>query len=226
MCGRYGLHHSEEALANYFSVHVQGLQPHYSFAPTELVHFVFHNASEQRQFSKARWGLVPHWSKEGTTKTPLFNARSETVKEKPAFRSAFIRGRCLIPASGYFEWLKAEDGKKQPYYLRHKENEPLAFAGLYDVWRSEDGVKRLVSCSILTTSAHEDIRWLHDRMPVILSYDDFDMWLDRSTPDVADLTELLVPYPAGELEVYPVSRQVNSAKADGPSLITPLEPAA
>jgi putative SOS response-associated peptidase YedK len=222
MCGRYTLHHPEEVLAAYFGVSASGMQERYSLAPTELVPFIFHNASEQRQLGKARWGLVPSWSKEGTTRTPLFNVRSETVLEKPAFKSAFIRGRCLVPASGYFEWLKTGDGHKQPYYLKSKSDEPLAFAGLFDVWRSEDGSKRLVSCSILTTAAHEGLSWLHERMPVVLSYDDFDMWLDRSTPDVADLTELLVPYAADDLDIYRVSRQVNSAKVDGPSLIEPL----
>ena len=203
-----------------------GIPARYNYAPTELVPFIFHNVSEQRQLGKARWGLVPSWSKDGTTRTPLFNARSETVLEKPTFKSAFVRGRCLIPASGYFEWLKTEEGHKQPYYLKARAGAPLAFAGSFDVWRSKDGAKRLVSCSILTTQAHDDIRWLHDRMPVVLSYDNYDMWLDRTTPDVADLTELLVPYSPDALEIYRISKRVNSAREDGPSLIERLEPAA
>ncbi len=137
--------------------------------------------------------------------------------QKPAFRAAFSRGRCLIPASGWYEW-KRDGSTKQPYHLKPKTAEPLALAGLFDVWRGEDG-ERLVSCTILTTAAPEELSWLHERMPVVLGYDDYDRWLDRSTPDIADLTELLQPYPASELEVYPVSPKVNRAGMDRPELI-------
>lgn len=148
---------------------------------------------------------------------PLFNARSETVLEKPAFRNAFVRVRCLIPASGWYEW-KRDEGGKQPYYLKPHTGEPLAFAGLFDVWRGE-GDTRLVSCTVLTTAAPNELRWLHERTPVVLDYDLYDLWLDRSTPDIADLTELLHPYPADELEVYPVSAKVNRADTDLSELI-------
>ena len=160
---------------------------------------------------------MPHRSKTGTTETPLFNARSETVLQKPAFRDAFVRSRCLIPASGWYEWSRTEGGK-QPYHLRLETGEPFAFAGLFDVWRGEEG-RRLVSCTILTTAAPEELRWLHDRMPVVMDYDRYDLWLDRSTPHIADLTELLLPYPAEGLEVYLVSPKVNRAGADEPGLL-------
>jgi putative SOS response-associated peptidase YedK len=217
MCGRYTLHHDKEVLEEHFKVDFGPLHPRYNLAPSERVRFIFSTADERRQAGSARWGLVPHWSKTGTTETPLFNARSETVLQKPAFKSAFIRGRCLVPASGWFEW-KRDEGRKQPYYLKLETGEPFAFAGLFDVWRGEEG-ERLVSCTILTTAAPEELSWLHERMPVIMDYDRYDMWLDRSTPDIADLTELLKPYPAKELEVYPVRLKVNRAGMDTPELL-------
>jgi putative SOS response-associated peptidase YedK len=169
MCGRYTLHHDSEVLAEHFGVAFRAFRARYNLAPTEHVRFIFSNYSEQRQAGVAHWGLVPHWSKTGTTDMPLFNARSETVLEKPAFRNAFIRGRCLIPASGWYEW-KWDEGGKQPYYLKPKTDEPLAFAGLFDVWRGE-GDTRLVSCTVLTTAAPKELMWLHERMPVVPDYD-------------------------------------------------------
>jgi putative SOS response-associated peptidase YedK len=217
MSGRYTLHHDKKVLEEHFKVDFGPLLPRYNLAPTERIKFIFSNADEQRQVGVARWSLVPHWSRTGTTETPLFNARSETVLQKPAFRDAFIRGRCLVPASGWYEW-KRDGVSKQPFYLRLETGEPFAFAGLFDVWRGEEG-KRLVSCTILTTAAPEELRWLHERMPVIMDYDRYDLWLDRSTPDIADLTELLLPYPADELGVYPVSPKVNRAGMDTPELL-------
>ncbi len=223
MCGRYTLHHDREVLEEHFKVDFGSLLPRYNLAPTERIKFIFSNADERRQAGVAHWGLVPHWSKKGTTETPLFNARSETVLQKPAFRDAFIRGRCLIPASGWYEW-KRDTGGKQPYYLKLETGEPFAFAGLFDVWRSEEG-ERLVSCTILTTAAPEELSWLHERMPVIMDYDHYDRWLDRSTPDIAGLTELLYPYPAEGLEIYPVSPKVNRAGMDAPKLLEAVESA-
>jgi putative SOS response-associated peptidase YedK len=217
MCGRYTLHYDRKVLEEHFKVNVDSLLPRYNLVPTERIKFVFSNADEQRQAGVARWGLVPHWSKTGTTETPLFNARGETVLQKPAFRNAFVRGRCLVPASGWYEW-KRDEGGKQPYHLRPVTGEPFAFAGLFDVCRGEGG-ERLVSCTILTTAAPKELRWLHERMPVVMDYDHYDRWLDRSTPDVADLTELLTAYPAEGLEVYPVSPKVNRADTDTPELL-------
>jgi putative SOS response-associated peptidase YedK len=220
MCGRYSLYHPEEMLSEHFQVPFPTLSPRYNLAPTQNIAFIFQNAEEARQAGRARWGLIPHWSKQGDTRSPLFNARSETVLEKPAFKQAFIRGRCLVPASGWFEWLRLED-RKQPYHLKLKTNEPIAFAGLFDVWRDQENKKRMVSVTILTTAASEDLAWLHDRMPVILSFDDYDLWLDRSTPDIADLTELLQPLAAEELEVYEVDHGMNDAREDKPEFVAP-----
>lgn len=220
MCGRYSLYHPQERLKGHFGVSFPTMEPRYNLSPTQLVPFVFQNADEHRQAGWARWGLVPHWSKDGTTRTTLFNARSETVLEKPAFKRAFIRGRCLVPASGWYEWRRSEDGK-QPYHLRSRTGEPIAFTGLFDVWRDGAG-KRVVSCTILTTAAPEELLWLHERMPVVLPYDDYDLWIDRSTPDIADLTEVLKPYPPEGLEVYEVSPGVNSAREDKAEFIVPI----
>lgn len=221
MCGRYTLHHDDAELSSHFSVDFGKVVPRYNLAPTERVRFIFSNADERRQAGVARWGLVPHWSKTGTTETPLFNARSETVLQKSAFRDAFIRGRCLVPASGWYEW-KRDGLGKQPYHLRLETGEPFAFAGLFDVWRGDEDT-RLVSCTILTTAAPKELRWLHERMPVVMDYDHYDRWLDRSTPDIADLTELLLPYPAEGLEVYPVSPKVNRADTDMPELLEAVD---
>lgn len=217
MCSRYTLHHDSEVLTEHFGVAFRAIPPRYNLAPTERVRSSSRNYSEHRQEGGARWGLVSHWSKTGTTDMPLFNARSETVLEKPAFQNAFIRGRCLVPASGWYEW-KRDEGSKQPYYLKPHTGEPLAFTGLFDVWRGE-GDMRLVSCTILTTAAPDELTWLHERTPVVLDYDHYDRWLDRSTPDIADLTELLTPYPAAELEVYPVTPKVSQTDTDKPELI-------
>jgi putative SOS response-associated peptidase YedK len=161
---------------------------------------------------------VPHWSKTGATEKPLFNGRSETVLQTPTFKSAFSRGRCLLPASGWYKWSRTEEGTKHPYHLRLKEGSVLTFAGLFDVWRGEDE-KPLVSCTVLTTAASDGLGWMHERMPVVLGYDDYNRWLDRSTPDIADLTELLVAYAEDELEVFPVSTMATRANAKGAGLI-------
>lgn len=225
MCGRYTLHADKETLSRQFGLDFGEVAPRYNLAPTERIQFIFSNAAEARQSGFARWGLVPHWSKTGTTDKPLFNARSETVFQKPAFRDAFVRGRCLIPASGWYEWVRNDLGGKQPYHLRPKEGGVLAFAGLFDVWRGE-GERPVVSCTVLTTAASSGMTWLHERMPVVLDYDHYDRWLDRSTPDIADLTGLLTPYPAEELEVYPVSTVVNRANAEGANLLEAVGKAA
>lgn len=143
------------------------LEPRYNLSPTQNVPFVFQNADEQRQAGRA------HWSKDGGTRSPLFYARSETVLEKPAFKQVFIRGRCLVPASSWYEWRRNESGK-QPFHLKLKTDEPFAFACLFDVWRDGKG-KRVVSYIVMTTGAPEDLLWLHDRMPVILPFDDYDL---------------------------------------------------
>ena len=223
MCGRYGLFHNERRLQGLFDVvnpQAFALEPRYNIAPTSLVPLVFSDRDERRRAGKARWGLVPHWvDSPASWNASTFNARSEEVRDKPTFRDAFRRGRVLIPASGFFEW-KRDEGGKTPHFVRSAHHEPLAFAGLMDVWRSDDGRERLVSCTILTTAPNAEMAPLHDRMPVLLHLDDFDLWLDRSaSPD--DAQELLEPAPDGDLEAFAVSSAVNRVGNDGPGLIEP-----
>jgi putative SOS response-associated peptidase YedK len=167
-----------------------------------------------------RWGLVPRWSK-GDRPSVLINARSETVLEKPTFRTPFLHRRCLIPADGFYEWARA-GAKKQPYHFHRRDQSPFAFAGLWESWSDPETRDRLLSCCILTTEANELVRPVHDRMPVILDQTDFDLWLDPvSQPD--ELTTLLRPCSADVMESAAVGTRVNSPKYDGPEC---LEPAA
>jgi putative SOS response-associated peptidase YedK len=173
-----------------------------------------------------RWGLVPFWAKDVSIGDRLINARAETITEKPAYRRAFERRRCIIPADGFYEW-QAVEGKrqKQPYFIRRRDGEPLAFAGVWESWYdpNEEDPPRLRSCAIVTTSANPELTPLHERMPVVLEEADWDEWLDREQHDTAKLARLLVPMPNGELDFYPVSTLVNKADNNGPELIAPLE---
>lgn len=151
----------------------------------------------------------------------LINARSETVTEKPAFRDAFKHRRCLIPADGFYEWQRTA-GKKQPYFFQLKDSQPFGFAGLWDRWKDEEG-KVLESCTTLTTEANEVLAPVHDRMPVILHMDDYDLWLDEDVRKQGLLVDLLQPYPASEMTAYPVSALVNSPREQGAQLIEQLQ---
>jgi putative SOS response-associated peptidase YedK len=151
----------------------------------------------------------------------MINARSETVAEKPAFRAAFRKRRCLVLADGFYEWQK-QNGTKQPYYVRLREGRPFAFAGLWEYWRGEKD-EPVVSCTLLTTEPNSLVRTVHNRMPVILQPDDYDLWLDRDMQEPAALQRCLAAFGAGEMELYPVSRLVNSPKNDDPLCIEPLE---
>ncbi|HYT88298.1 MAG TPA: SOS response-associated peptidase, partial [Gemmataceae bacterium] len=166
-----------------------------------------------------RWGLIPNWADEPALGHGLINARAETVADKPAFRAAFRQRRCLIAADGFYEWQKLER-RKQPYYFRLRDGQPFAFAGLWEHWERDD--EAVETCTILTTTANELVRPLHERMPVILAPRDFDLWLDPKTPKGPALQEVLRPYPAAEMAGYPVGARVNNAKHDEPSCVLPL----
>lgn len=165
------------------------------------------------------WGLIPSWAKDPSIGNRIINARSETVAEKPSFRAAFKRRRCLIPANGFYEWKKIGK-KKQPYYVRRKDGEPFAFAGLWEPWEGEDGTV-IESCTILTTEPNADIRPLHNRMPVILDPSDYDQWLNPEVDELETLAPLMHPYPDGKLEAVPVSPLVNNPKNDDAQCIEP-----
>lgn len=219
MCGRYTLTVDEELiLVRFQSVKVTDdvYTKRYNIAPGQLV-FAIVNDGEKNRLGTLRWGLIPPWAKDPKLGYKMINARGETLAEKPAFKRAFRRQRCLIPADGFYEW-PFSGKEKQPYRIRLKSGELFAFAGLWERWSAPDGTV-IHSCTIITTEANELLADLHPRMPVILKKEDEALWLDRNCDDVALLETLLKPYPADEMEVYPVSSEVNSARNDYPSLI-------
>lgn len=219
MCGRYTLSSRKLALAEQ-ALHslFPELPPRYNIAPSQDVPII-RESPEGYELVMVRWGLIPHWAKESKTGYSMINARAETVAEKPAFRDAFRRRRCLIPADGFYEW-KKEGTAKQPFHIRLKGGGDFGFAGLWERWRGED--QEIESCSIIVTDANDLMRPIHDRMPVILDPASYEIWLNAENRNTGALAGLLRPYPAGEMEAVPVSRRVNSPKNDDPECIAPL----
>jgi putative SOS response-associated peptidase YedK len=204
MCGRFALFASgEELRERYPFVEDAQIEPRYNIAPTQPVKIV-RETDMGREMVSLRWGLIPSWARDPTTTYPLINARAETVAQKPSFRAAFKQRRCLIPASGYYEWQKT-DGSKQPHFIRPHGGGLFAFAGL---WEGE-------TCTILTTTANDLMRPLHERMPVILDPTAEALWLDTRA-DAISLHALLVPYPGEKMEAFPVSPWVSNPKYEGP----------
>jgi putative SOS response-associated peptidase YedK len=221
MCGRFTLATVGQDLVEQFHLSgVPDLVPRYNIAPTQPVAVVRHNPQSVRELTFLHWGLVPSWASDPKIGARMINARSETVSEKPAFRAAFRRRRCLVPADGFYEWLKLERGK-QPFFVRMRGGPPFAFAGLWEVWQSPDGAV-LESCTLLTTEPNSLIRPLHNRMPVILPPQAYDLWLDPSVEETSRLQPLLQPYPAEEMEAYPVGWEVNRPENDSPRCVLPL----
>ena len=218
MCGRFTQAYTWQEVRDYFDLigSAQNLEPRYNIAPTQQID-VIHVPDDRRLLANMRWGLIPPWWKKTAKETPsTFNARAETVTEKPFFRSAFKRQRCIIPASGFYEWISAGKGKpKQPYYITATDGQPLAFAGLWSRWRNIETDAEVLSATIIVTNANETLRPIHDRMPVILEADSFQSWLKGEAG-----TELLVPAAEEKLTSWPVSTRVNkTGGADDPSLI-------
>jgi len=212
MCGRYTLHSNKEAIAKTLGLaDVPQLSLRFNVAPTQQVATI--RAQPERELVLMRWGLIPHWAKDPSIGNRMINARSETVATKPSFRSAFKSRRCLVVVDGFYEWKKTAAKKKQPYYIRMKDEEPFAFAGLWESWQDME------SCTILTTRPNELMKNLHDRMPVILSSNDYCLWLDPTLDDREQLESLLVPCPSSDMKAYPVSTTVNSPKNDRPECI-------
>jgi putative SOS response-associated peptidase YedK len=221
MCGRYNLRASDRELEEFFRVvwppQVEWT-PRYNIAPTQTVLAVRlkgdHNS--KRELAPFRWGLIPSWSKDEKIGNRLINARADTVAEKPSFRAAYKRRRCLIPATGFYEWKKAE---KQPFHIHRKDDGLFCFAGLWERW--EKGDQPIDSCTILTTDANNLLQPIHDRMPVIMPRELADLWLD---PDVEPgaLAKLLQPYPGEDLQADPVSALVNNPRNESPECVTPI----
>jgi len=222
MCGRYNIIPNAQAWVDTFEISVgvevlDGLTSRFNVAPSQLVPAV-RLEDEGRALRLLRWGLIPAWAKGKDFGYKCINARAETVAEKPAFRSAFKTRRCLIPASGFYEW-RQEAAGKQPYCIRLAGGEPFAMAGLWEHWEGDGQV--IESCSIIVTAANELMSTLHDRMPVILSPDDYGQWLDPAEQDRERLKGLLQPYP-GRLDLYPVSKRVNSPRNDDPDCVASI----
>jgi putative SOS response-associated peptidase YedK len=219
MCGRYAIISAPEALRRLFAYEDRPNFPaRYNVAPTQPIPIV-RLQDGRRRFALVRWGLLPAWVKDPRTFALLINARCEAVTDRPAFRAAMRRRRCLIPADGFYAW-KAVGRRKQPYYVRLRSGGPMALAGLWETWTGPNG-EEMESAVIITTAANRSIGSIEMRMPAILSPDAFDLWLDCDTVDAEAAAALLVPARAELLEFYPVSAAVNRAVNEGPDLITP-----
>jgi putative SOS response-associated peptidase YedK len=219
MCGRFTLFDATPVLSREFGVPIRfDIAPHYNIAPSQKVAVVRNRPDDGgRELALLRWGLVPSWAKDPSIGARMINARAETAHEKPAFRNAFRSRRCLVPASGFYEWRK-QGPVKQPYHISLLERRVMAMAGLWDRWKGEEG-SPIESCTILTTDANELIAPLHDRMPVIISPENYDSWLNPSIRDPAAPAPLLAPCPPEKLIAHPVSRRVNDPSVDDASLL-------
>lgn len=228
MCGRFTLSASPEAIALTFDLAAPPeVSPRYNIAPSQPILAVTAadpaSDSLERCDRYYRWGLVPHWAKDSKIGYRLINARAETVAEKPAFRQAFQRQRCLIVADGFYEWRVADQARKapkQPFYFQQQDGAPFGFAGLWARWQPPEG-EPLFSCTILTTAANAAVAPVHHRMPIIVEPSAYDVWLDPSQP-LPVLQGLLTQERHPALSVHPVSTQVNSPRQDGPQLVQPL----
>lgn len=226
MCGRYRLSRRKQIIEEHFDTSPwdDDWSPRYNVAPTQPVPVIRQHPKEPvRQISTMRWGLIPHWSKDASSAASTINARSETAADKPAFRDPLRYRRCLIPADAFYEWQR-RGSAKQPYCFEVNEGELFAFAGLWDGWRNAEGLW-IKTCSILTTTPNAVTSAVHDRMPVILRNDDYDVWLDPGMTNVQIASELLKPYDTGLMRCYPVSNRVNRVVNDDEECSRPVEPA-
>jgi putative SOS response-associated peptidase YedK len=225
MCGRFTLTATPEALNQLFPSLFDGVDivPQYNVAPSQQVLVVrLRPGSDEPEAVRLRWGLVPSWADDLKIGYRLINARVETVRDKPAFRSAYKYRHCLVLADGFYEWQKRPHDK-QPYHLRLRSGRPFAFAGLWECWRHES--QTVESCTILTTQANDLTREVHDRMPVILGPEHYQHWLDATVSGTNGASAYLGPYPAGEMEAVAVGTRVNSPKNNDAACLVPVAPA-
>jgi putative SOS response-associated peptidase YedK len=218
MCGRYKLTAKERWLSEYFNIPAEDIEwaARWNVAPTDEVATIRQDRDEpKRVFAKMRWGLIPYWAKDASIGAKTINAVCETAAEKPVFRESMRKRRCLIPADGFYEWKQIGRKKKQAYNIGMKDDGLFAFAGLWDRWKDGSG-NVIESCTILTTEANSLLKPIHNRMPVIPHPDDYDLWLDPGVTDPARVADLLKPFDAQQMRVYPVSSAVNSVKNDSP----------
>jgi putative SOS response-associated peptidase YedK len=238
MCGRFALITPPVRLARYFQATLDDAveperPPSWNVAPTDQVLGLRarrdgDGGPPHRTLSPFRWGLIPSWAKDATSGSRLFNARGETVATKPSFRAAFEARRIIVPADGFYEWRKVGNGGKQPHYFTRADGEPMAFAGLAEWWRDRNGpddAPGIYSCTIITSSASQDMDGIHDRMPVILSPDTFDVWLDPDNDDVNELTALVRAAPVGTVVHHSVGPRVGNVRNNDAELIEPMKAA-
>jgi len=223
MCGRFTLTIDPADLQDAFPglTFPESMVPRYNVAPSQPVAVVANNGKNQVEFFK--WGLVPSWAQDPSIGNRMINARAESLAEKPSFRTAYKRRRCLILADGFFEWQPVPGGKsKTPMFVRLKSGEPFAFAGLWEAWHP-DQEDRLLSCTVITTTPNTLMERIHNRMPVILKPEAHPLWLDPAEQPPDKLDKLLKPYPASQMTAFPVSRLVNDPKNDSPECIVPVK---
>jgi len=223
MCGRFTLTVSPDTLSNLFKAEWSSpFKPRYNITPTQQAPVVRTSpADDKLHIDLLKWGLIPSWAKDASIGSHMINARSETVDQKPSFRTALKHRRCIVPASGFYEW-QAVEGKKHPLYIKLKDDSLMMFAGIWDHWKNPEG-NVTESFSILTTSSNKLIMPLHDRMPVILDPQYKDIWLDNQVSDPERLKPLFSSYPPGQMEMYPVGDLVNSPRNDVPECIQPFK---
>jgi putative SOS response-associated peptidase YedK len=226
MCGRFAFYSPHEAVTRLFGVAAAPeVEPRYNIAPTQFVAAV-REAGGPRELAMLYWGLVPSWAKEKSIGARMINARAETLQEKPSFRTAFRRRRCLVLADGYYEWQRA-GAVKQPYFIAFEDGAPFGMAGLWERWRDPTTGEPLESCCIVTTVPAPSVADVHDRMPVIIPPEAHAEWLDPRNDSTDRLARLLGPWPAPGLHARPVSRRVNDARNQGADLVeeVPRQPA-
>lgn len=223
MCGRFAISREPGRYADFFEASVsealEEIEPNYNVAPTDRVYGVIEDA-DGRRMGVFKWGLVPFWSESPKDGAKRINARAETVATKPMFKDAFARRRCLLPADGFYEWQKNDDGTKQPIYIFGATHAPLGLAGIWERWKDAEG-QVLTTCSVITTRPNELMRPIHNRMPVVLPQEHWKTWLDPQVDNAEALVSLLEPAPEGLLETVKVAKTVNNVRNKGPECLEP-----
>ncbi len=224
MCGRYASTLPPEMMTELFHLLNQiDYPPRYNISPTEPIPVIWEQMG-RRTIQLVRWGFIPNWVKDPREFTLLINARAETMREKPSFRDAARNGRCIVPATGYYEWMKGPDGSRRPYYITMQDDSPISFAGLYSQWAGPNGEEMDTAC-IVTVEPNLEISSIYDRMPAILTTPrQIDDWLNTAAIEPRDAAQLTMPLPPGALKYHPVGKAIGRADSEGEELIRPLTP--
>lgn len=219
MCGRFAIAYTMGLLARFgVKQEIEGLEPRFNVAPTQMVPIVISESPNQAVMM--RWGLIPFWAKDQKIGNRLINARAENLKKSPAYRTSFKSRRCIVPATGFYEWKKAGD-EKAPYYVHMKDDSPFGLAGLYDRWKNPKG-EEVLSFTIVTTVPNKLLAPIHNRMPVILRKGHEDLWLRKGPLDEEEVVPVFRPYPVRPMEAYKVSTEVSNPRNDSERIIRPL----